>query len=215
MFMFNIAGDLSRFREAVGRERFSWGFPAAVARFEGDVLLYSVVPSILRSLQITTIGGLAGFEPPGLTALRDLFSKAHIPSAVCPDMESWLKTHAAFMAPLISAGHLATRASALTWAEAAGVASAMDSGFRAVRRSGARVLPWNMVLLHLVPTAMKTVALWLAFRLGALRAALEGEHARGEALAMLEDLEVLSPESAAPIAHLQAALQRASAATQL
>lgn len=208
MFMFNIAGDLSRFREAVGRERFSWGFPAAVAAFEGDVLVYSVVPSLLRALQITTIGGLAGFEPPGLAELHALLSQAQIPNAMCPDMGSWLETHAAFMAPLISAGLLSKQAGALTWGEAGLVASAMGAGFGAVRHTGARILPWNMALLRHVPTVLKTLSLWLAFRFGRVRAALGGEHARGEAEAMLEDLEALSPENAAPLVRLRAAIGR-------
>lgn len=207
MFMFNVAADLSRFRDAVGAERFSWGFPAAVAGFDGDVLVYSVVPALLRPLQITTIGGLEGLEPPGLAELRGLLSGARIPSVVCSDMESWLKTHAAFMAPLISAALLARKARALTWADARLAARAMDAGFRAVRRAGSRLLPWNMALLRGVPTGLKTFALWLAFRFEGLRAALGGEHARGEADAMLVDLEALAPEGAPEIASLRAAVR--------
>ena len=192
MFMFNIADDLSRFRDAVGRERFYWGFPAAVARLDGEVLRFSVVPSILRSLQITTLGGLADHTPRDLELLLRLFRDSGIPSAPCADMESWLKTHAAFMAPLMSAGVLAARAEGLNWASARLVANAMRSGFLAVSKSGARIIPSNMALLRHVPTAVKTFALWSLFRLRRVRDSLAGDHARGEAEAMLHDLELLS-----------------------
>ncbi len=198
MFMFNIADDLSRFRDAVGRERFYWGFPAAVARLDGEVLRFSVVPSILRSLQITTLGGLADHAPSDLELLLRLFRDAGIPCASCSDMESWLKTHAAFMAPLMSAGVLAARPEGLNWAAASLVANVMRSGFRAVAKSGARIVPSNMALLRHVPTAVKTFALWSLFRVRRVRDSLAGDHARGEAEAMLQDLEALS-EPATPL----------------
>lgn len=192
MFMFNIAADLSRFRDAVGRDRFYWGFPAAVARLEGEELLHSTVPSALRSLQITTIGGLVDHSPPDLTRLTRLFRDAGIPCAECADMQSWLGTHAAFMAPLMSSSILAERGRGLDWNAARLVAAAMDAGFRAVALSGARVVPWNMALLRRVPTVVKALALWGVFRLRSVREALGGELARDEADAMLQDLDALS-----------------------
>jgi 2-dehydropantoate 2-reductase len=209
MFMFNIADDLSRFRDAVGRERFSWGFPAAVARLDGDVLRFSVVPSVLRSLQITTLGGLKDHTPLDLELLLRLFRDAGIPSVPCADMESWLKTHAAFMAPLMSAGALAARPEGLNWASARLVANAMRSGFLAVSKSGARIVPSNMALLHHVPTAVKTFALWGLFRFRRVRESLAGDHARGEAEAMLHDLETLSETDAPSLERLLEAIRRA------
>ncbi|MGZ5969462.1 MAG: ketopantoate reductase family protein [Polyangiales bacterium] len=206
MFMFNAADGLSRFRDAVGRERFSWGFPAAIARLEDDVLSWAVVPAWLRALQITTIGGLRDFEPPGLAELQSLFVEAQVPCVTCVDMESWLRTHAAFMAPLIACG-LLSRARALPLRDASLVARAMRDGFRLVRRGGSRVTPWNMAVFSHVPAFMTGVVLWLAFHLAGVRASVGGEHARGEVLAMLDDLRALSANDSSNLSLLRSAVE--------
>jgi len=206
-FVFNAAGDLSRFRDAVSKERFVWLFPAVIARLEGDELVASVVPEALRLAQITTMGGLAGDAPAALELLRGLLGEARVPVRVIDDMGAWLATHAAFMAPLVAAGALPR----LSWTEAMLAATAMDGGFDAIRTSGARVIPATMAALAAVPTTAKALALWLAFRAPATRRSLAGAHARGEALAMLDDLAALAGPRAAPLSALARAIrERAS-----
>ncbi len=194
MFMFNTARDLTALRDSLGRERVLWGFPAAIARLGDDgVLAYSIVPAALRFAQITTLGGLADYLPPGLPAMKTLFVEAGFPVAVCADMSAWLKTHAAFMMPLMAAGLLASGRGGLRWREARLLAAAMREGFALVRSAHLRVTPANMALLGRVPGRLIAGVLWLAFRLARVRASLAGGHARGEASAVLAELRQLGP----------------------
>jgi 2-dehydropantoate 2-reductase len=192
VFVFNIAEDLTRFRDAVGAARFAWLFPAMIAGFEGDVLVQSVLPGVLRPLQVTTMGGLADLPPPQLPALAQLLQRAGFPYAVCPDMASWLQTHAAFMASLIAAAHLAGARGHLTPEEARLVATGMGEGFAVVRRAGSQIVPTNMALLARLPTSVKAAAFGAAFRLMKVRSSFGGQHARCEALAMFDDLIALA-----------------------
>lgn len=197
MFMFNTARELAPLREAVGRERFLWGFPAVVARLEEDVLVYSVVSGALRFAQITTLGGMPGEVPPGLAEVEALFHATRLPIAVSADMPAWLKTHAAFMMPLMAAGLLRGERR-LAWRDARLVAAAMSEAFALVRATGARITPRAMVLLGRVPARLLAAVLYVAFRFGKLHEALRSPHARGELGALLDDLRALAPAGAPP-----------------
>jgi 2-dehydropantoate 2-reductase len=206
MFMFNTAGDIQSLADAVGRDRFYWGFPAALGTVEDQVLRYAVVPKALRYMQITTIGGLPTFEPPDLAELQRLFIEAGIPTTTCADMPAWLKTHAAFMTPLMSAGLGAGPNRALTWAEARRAGRSMREGFALVRGAGAVLVPFQMRALNHLPRFAVALSIWVAFRIGFVRKVLQGHvgHARGEIEALLGDLRALGPADASPtLAELQ------------
>jgi 2-dehydropantoate 2-reductase len=195
MFVFNAASGLARWRDAVGAERFSWGFPAAIARIEAGGLVYSIVPSWLRVFQITTIGGLADIETPVIGELAALFAEAGIPCVARADMRPWLETHAAFMMPIIASGILAgaSPTGRLSWRHAAAAARAMRDAFHRVRGAGSRVTPRAMALVSHVPACAIAIALWIAFRFARARASVGGEHARGEVDTILDDLTQLAP----------------------
>ncbi len=208
VFVFNAATDLGRYRDAVGKERFLWLFPAAVAAFEGRVLVGGVVPSLLRFAQITTVGALPDHVPAATTELRQLLAEAGIATSFVDDMQAWLCTHAAFMAPVIAAGVLATREGSLVASDAELVARTMSEGFRAVTRSGRRLVPTNMAWLARVPDIWKARMTRMIFRSASVRRAVGGRHARDEAVAMLDDLIVLSEDRSADLRLLRGRLAR-------
>lgn len=169
LFMFNQWDGLQALRDAVGRERFGWGFPAIVAALRDGRLDARVVPRALERLQITTIGGLRDFRPAWLDGWAQAFTSAGLPTVECSDMEAWLATHAALMAPLMAAGVLA-RARGLAWPEAKAVVDAWREGFGLVRRRGLEVTPSTVEAIARPPRWFMAAAVWLASRLGGLRA---------------------------------------------
>lgn len=168
MFIFNAWNELPALREAVGRERFSWGFPAIVAALREGKLEVRVVPRALERVQITTLGAMSDFRPAWLAGWAQTFTAAGIPTVECSDMEAWLATHTAVMTPLMTAG-VTSMARGLTWAEAVGVANEWRSGFAMVRRRGLEVTPASVAALASTPRWLLGAALWFASRLGALR----------------------------------------------
>lgn len=168
MFMFNQWDGLQALRDAVGRERFGWGFPAIIAALRDGRLDARVVPRALERLQITTIGALRDFRPPWLDGWAQAFTRAGIPTVECSDMEAWLATHAALMTPMMAAGVLA-RSRGLAWPEARAVVDAWREGFGLVRRRGLEVTPSTVEAIAKPPRWFMAAALWLASRLGGLR----------------------------------------------
>lgn len=94
MFMFNTFESLAPLREAVGAERFTFGFPGGVF----TLLIDGKIQPQIRSG--TTVSD---------EALAKVFETAGIPTVVEADMQSWLRTHAAMVAPLMATVSSRTR----------------------------------------------------------------------------------------------------------
>lgn len=167
MFMFNAWSGLPALRDAVGRDRFAWGFPAVIAALRDGRLESRVVPRALARIQITTIGALPDFRPTWLDGWAATFTAAGLPTVECDDMQAWLATHAAVMAPLMAAGVIATKRG-LSAGEARGVVDTWRAGFSLVRARGLEVTPGALAALVKMPAPLLSSLLWLASRVGAL-----------------------------------------------
>lgn len=155
MFMFNTFEPLDRLRDAVGRERFVFGFPAGVF----TLLLDGKIRPQIRAG--TTVGDATWAR---------VFGDAGIPSVVDPDMHSWLRAHAALVIPLMSIGTVVlARAKGIAWREAAAYARAMRDGFAIVRSLGHRLAPSWLRALGAMPRALLTPLLWMMSRTTMLR----------------------------------------------
>ncbi len=129
MFMFNTFESLRRLRHAVRKSRFAFGFPAILASIEDGKLR----SKIMTRGQLTTVTD---------ETWARIFTEAGILTVVHADMESWLRTHAALVVPVMAvtvAAH--ARQAGVSWREAMRSARAMDEGFRLVRRLGHTVTP--------------------------------------------------------------------------
>lgn len=106
LFMFNAFVSLAPWRERVGADRFEVGFPNMMAFFDGDRLKSKVDgPGMVTTLS----------SAPWAKVLRD----AGMPSEVEADMESYLKSHAAMVVPvMVAASWVWKRDHDLTWTEA-------------------------------------------------------------------------------------------------
>jgi 2-dehydropantoate 2-reductase len=159
MFMFNTFEPLQPLRDAVGSERFAFGFPSILARVDAQGRLES---SIQRHGLRTTVTE---------RALADVFSAAGIPSVVSTQMESWLRSHAAAVVPMMLASTVATqRRRGITWREAMDVAAVMTETFALVRTLGFAVVPSAHSAIDRFPPAAKAALLWSVTRNATVRA---------------------------------------------
>jgi len=155
MFMFNTFQSLDRLRDAVGPQRFAFGFPAVAAGLN-DGRLSS---TILRRGMLTTVS-----DPIWAKAFTD----AGLPATVHPDMESWLRTHAAVAVPMVIAGSTALRrGTGISRAEAVRLARAMREGFQLVRHLGNSVTPAPIAIISRSPVPVLATLLWTLTRLDA------------------------------------------------
>jgi len=102
LFMLNWAAGAEPLGAAIGRERVLLGFPTAAGTMDGDVVRYRPT-TIMTRLIPTPIGEPDGRTSPRLERIVREFRAAGINAKAEPQMDSWLKTHAAFEVPLLQA----------------------------------------------------------------------------------------------------------------
>ena len=153
MFMFNTFRSLERLRDAVGPQRFAFGFPAIMASLDRGKLS-ATIPR--RGITTTVTHAV----------WAKVFSDAGIPATVQEDMQSWLRTHAALIVPLAVAGSSAhRRGRGISRDEAMRLARAMDEGFQLVRRLGDSLIPASVAILSWLPVPALAALLWTLTRL--------------------------------------------------
>ncbi|HEX7825173.1 MAG TPA: 2-dehydropantoate 2-reductase N-terminal domain-containing protein [Mycobacterium sp.] len=180
MFMFNTFQSLDRLIEAVGPERFAFGFPAIGASLD-DGRLSS---TIIRRGMLTTVS-----DP----TWAKVFAEAGIPATVDQDMESWLRTHAAMVVPVIIAGSTALRrGSGISRSEAVGLARAMKEGFRLVRHLGNSVAPAPIAIISRTPVVAVATLLWILTRFGGFTRMIANGSA-DEARTLIDEMTSAAP----------------------
>jgi 2-dehydropantoate 2-reductase len=150
MFMFNTFEPIEPLRDAVGAERFSFGFPAGVFCLLVDGRIQDQVRS-----------GTTVSDP----EWARIFTAAKIPTVVDDDMHSWLRSHAAMVVPLMSIGvETVRRGRGVTWAEARKYRDALRAGFLLVITLGNSIRPPVLRTLAGLPKGFVTALLWAGSR---------------------------------------------------
>ncbi|PCC73718.1 2-dehydropantoate 2-reductase [Nannocystis exedens] len=181
LFMFNTFEPLDRLRDAVGRERAAFGFPAILAWLDDGVL----------TTRIVTRGPL--LTPVSDPAWAPVFTAAGVPTVVEPDMQSWLRTHAAFVVPgMIASVRAHERRVGISWSEAMALARASDEGFRLVRRLGDAVVPAAMVTYSRLPTVATAALMWAMSRSPSIRRS--GAAGPGESRTLIDMMSAAGPD---------------------
>jgi 2-dehydropantoate 2-reductase len=183
MFMFNTFEPLDGLRDAVGASRFAFGFPGMFSALRNGKLQYR----ISTRGQLTTVTAAAWAK---------VFSEAGIPTVVHEDMHSWLRTHAAFVAPLLALSCVVhSRGGSISWIEADRFARALSEGFRVVRQLGNTITPKGMVTLSRMPTPVVTLLYWSISRTNVMREV--GAPGPGEARMLIDQMTAASAEQTA------------------
>ena len=155
MFMFNTFESLDPLRDAVGAERFAFGFPGGVFAVLRDGKLEPQIRS----------GTTVGEERWAKT-----FTEAGIPAVVEPDMQSWLRSHAAMVMPLMAIGVVVrARGAGISWSEAGAYAAATKTAFGIVRELGNAITPSVVLTLSRLPEPLIKAILWAMSRSKMLR----------------------------------------------
>lgn len=179
MFMFNTFEPFDRLRYAVGEARFAFGFPAILASLEDGKLTTQIIS---RPMSTTVT------DP----QWARVFTDAGIAAVVHPDMESWLRTHAAFVVPVMVASVKAhERRAGVSWPEAMTFARAVDEGFRLVRQLGNVITPAPMVVASRLPIRMTAALLWSITRLASIQKS--GAAGFGEPRALIDAMTAAAP----------------------
>jgi 2-dehydropantoate 2-reductase len=183
MFMFNTFESLAPLRAAVGDSRFVFGFPGGVFALLVDGRIH---PQIRSG---TTVGD---------AKWAAVFDAAGIPSVVDDDMQSWLRTHAAMVAPLMAIGTVVcARGGGISWPEANKYAAAMAAGVGIVKAAGNELRPSGVRTLLSLPHWLHTAMLWLMSRTKVLRDL--GALGATEPRMLIDMMSAAAPEQAAAL----------------
>jgi 2-dehydropantoate 2-reductase len=99
LFMLNWAAGPEPLGTVIGRERVLLGFPTAAGTMDGDVVRYRPANVVTRRFPMP-IGEPDGRATPRLERIVRALRTAGINAKAEPQMDAWLKTHAAFAVPL-------------------------------------------------------------------------------------------------------------------
>ncbi len=99
LFLLNWAAGPGPLGAAIGRERVLLGFPPLAGTMDGEVVRYRATTLMTRLVSMP-IGEPDGRTTPRLERIVRTFRSAGINAKAEPQMDAWLKTHAAFEVPL-------------------------------------------------------------------------------------------------------------------
>ncbi|GAB2798239.1 ketopantoate reductase family protein [Streptomyces daliensis] len=106
LFLLNWAAGAQPLGAVIGHERVLLGFPANGGTMDGDVVRYRKSNLVTRRVAMP-VGEPEGRTTPRLERIVETFRSAGFNARAEPRMDAWLRTHAAFTAPLGQAAHLA------------------------------------------------------------------------------------------------------------
>ena len=104
MFFGNNASGPEEMIKALGRKRVLLGFPGAAAVPHEKYIRYIILD---QREQPTTVGELDGSDSKRIKTIATALQSAGFPSAICTNMDAWLKTHVAEISPTANALYMA------------------------------------------------------------------------------------------------------------
>jgi 2-dehydropantoate 2-reductase len=188
MFMVNNAAGPGAMIDALGQERVLLGFPGAAGVLRDHVVRYLIMSA---REQPTTIGELDGSHSARFRAIAATLKGAGFSVAISPNMDAWLKTHAAEIIPTAGAYYM-TRCHLGRMAASRDVLALMIDGIR----EGYRVL--NALNVPVTPSRHRLFR-WLPrpFLISIMRKMLRSELAElkiGHAQAARSEMRLLAHE---------------------
>ena len=194
LFFGNNPVGKDRIVEALGPERVILGFPGAGGQYADGVIRYLIIRQ-----QRTTIGELDGAETERIRSIAHAFRESGFSVALSRDMQSWLKTHAAFVSLMAAAvyaaggdaGKLAASPDLLRV-----MVRAIRESFGALAALGIREAPLNVRVLHRGMPEWFAARYWrrqFAGELGQFSLAAHANAAKEEMVALAREVHRLLP----------------------
>jgi 2-dehydropantoate 2-reductase len=167
LFMLNNAAGSSEMVDALGHERVILGFPVAAGWLEGYTVNQLVLPNWLQRTQPTVFGELDGTTSPRLERIMGAFREAGMYTRMVPNMDAWLKAHAAFDIPMVAGAYavggnvsrIARTPEALVL-----MARAIQENFRVLQTLGIPVTPVTVRVIGWLPEFLLVAFLGRLFR---------------------------------------------------
>jgi len=149
LFLGNNAAGPTELVEALGRERVLLRFPKLSGAICGHVVRY-----LTWKRPGLTLGELDGKMSQRIVWLKEMFQGAGFRVNVSPNMDAWLKYHAAIILPLAGAYVRAGRSMKELSKDKQGIAvmfRAMRDGFRVLKKLGFPVTPSSLKMFEWLP----------------------------------------------------------------
>ena len=199
LFMGNNAEGPRLMIDALGPERVLLGFPGAGAVGEGGVIRYLITSA---REQPTTIGEVDGRRSPRIERIAETFKQAGFPTAICSNMDAWLKTHVAEISPtanaLIMAGgaprQLVENREALVL-----MLRAIREGYKVLRSHRIPITPGNHRIFEWLPERLLLAI--MRQKVASEEAAVKIGHAlqaRAECKLLAEEFQALARQTSVP-----------------
>ena len=154
LLMGNNAAGPDKIINALGRERVLLGFPGAGGFREGHVVFYQVASA---RQQPTTFGELDGQTTPRLRQIAEAFKSTGFPVTISPNIDPWLKTHAAEISPVACALYMAGVDNYRLARTRDGVVltvRAIRENYKVLRTLGIPITPANHKIFDWIPEPM-------------------------------------------------------------
>jgi 2-dehydropantoate 2-reductase len=159
-FMFNTFDVLfDELRDAVGSDRFSFGFPVILASFidNGKKLKCSIVTFPMSSISTSRDWAIT-------------FTNAGIKTSLEVNMKSWLCTHAIVVIPVMCLVWIAhVRHAGVSWQEAQLGVETLHEGFHLLELMKYPVTPWGLNIVKYLPTFILVFIFWILTRISTIR----------------------------------------------
>lgn len=205
LFMGNNATGPQEMTDALGPERVLLGFPVAGGTIKGHIVYYGADVGRIRARAV--IGELDGAVTPRVERIAAAFESAGFETTISPNIDAWLKTHAAGILPLAGAYYAAGldpyRLSRTRDALLLAVRS-MREGLTVLRANGIPLLPPRNKIFLWVPEPLLVALLSRLLRLKLYQYALShGASARPEMQHLAVDLLALARQASVPTPNLE------------
>jgi 2-dehydropantoate 2-reductase len=204
LFMGNNAAGPAEMVAALGVERVLLGFPQASGTIREHVVYY--VANIGRIRGGVVIGELDGAVTPRLEQIAAAFESAGFDVDLCPNIDAWLKTHAAAILPL-GAAYYSTGMDTVRLAHTRDAivlaVRAIREGLQVLRLNAIPVLPPRQKIFSWLPEPLLVALFSRLIRQKIFQYAFaHGSHARLEMQHLAADLQALARKSAVPTPNL-------------
>ena len=156
-FMFNNF-EPERMREAIGKDRCSFGMPFLQASLDQDGKLNAKIGAGGQKSKMSS------------ERWRTVFNDAGLPAVLEPEMLLWLRCHAPLGAAFESVSVAGMRrGGGASWAESLVIAHGLRESLTMVQRMGYRLYPNGKALLHRSPAWLAASLLWSMSRIRSFR----------------------------------------------
>jgi 2-dehydropantoate 2-reductase len=200
VFMNNNLAGPGEIIAALGTQRPMLGFVFAGGKRDGEII--RAVGPFKRSLATPYFGEIDGTITPRLTRLVELLNRAGLRSRASANVVDYLATHAACIAtiaPLVIKFATATQVAAPSPEDIKLSAAAMRETLPVLKALGHKIVPGSLRVLSVIPVSVLAFLFRLFFNSKVGRAAaMHGEQAPDELLALADDLRAAVIRSGVP-----------------